>query len=89
MSSAETQGAAAGSPATQVQLPAGWTAGPGRETTASVNGQVLQGTMVPINSVTGANSTVFIPYTTLALGLQAVQAVFDQRIASLSILPGN
>lgn len=74
----------------QVTLPAGWSAGPSRETTSTNQvGQIVQGIVVPISSITGATSTVFIPYDTLHQGAQAVQALFEQRISALSIIPGQ
>lgn len=77
-------------PAGQVQLPAGWSAGPARETSATgPSGQVTQGVQIPLSSVTGATMTVFVPYDTLNQGTAAVQALLDQRINALSIIPGQ
>lgn len=89
MSTTTPSTAPASTPA-QVTLPAGWTAGPARETTATnQGGQVQQGVQVPINGPNGTASTVFIPYQTLNQGVAAVQAIFDARLASLQLLPGQ
>lgn len=74
----------------QVTLPAGWNAGPGRETTAlDAAGQVVQGLQIPLSSAAGATATVFIPNQALAQGATAVQALIDGKIASISIIPGQ
>jgi hypothetical protein len=88
--STSTPDTTTGSQPAQVTLPTGWTAGPARETTATnQGGQVQQGVQVPINGPNGSASTVFIPYQTLQQGVAAVQAVFDARLASLQLLPGQ
>lgn len=75
---------------TAVTLPAGWTAGPGRETTAlDTAGQVVQGLQIPLSSTAGTTATVFIPNQALQQGATAVQALIDQKIASISIIPGQ
>lgn len=75
----------------QVTLPAGWTAGPARETTAAnpISGQVTQGVQVPITSTAGTTATVFIPNLALEQGAGAIQPIFDAKIASLRALPGQ
>lgn len=81
-------GGAAGT--NQVTLPAGWIAGPARETsTTNQAGQVVQGVLIPLSNATGTQSTVFVPYTVLLAGAEGVQALFDQRIAALQLLPGQ
>jgi hypothetical protein len=85
--SAITAGAGAGAGG-QVVLPAGWSAGPPRETTqANVAGQIVQGVQVPISSSAGASATVFIPNLALEQGVSAVQPIFDAKIAALTALP--
>lgn len=71
-------------------LPPGWMAGPARETsTTNQAGQVVQGVQIPLTSPNQSTTTVFIPYTVLAQGAAAVQAVLDARIAALNTLPGQ
>lgn len=74
----------------QVVLPAGWSAGPARETTAAnpATGQIVQGVQVPISNTNGTQTSVFIPYTALQAGVAAIQPIFDQRISGLTALPG-
>lgn len=87
MSTPDTQATPSGG---QVQLPAGWSAGPARETSATgPSGQVTQGVQIPLSSVTGATMTVFVPYDTLNQGTAAVQALLDQRISALNVIPGQ
>jgi hypothetical protein len=74
----------------QVTLPAGWTAGPPRETsTTNQAGQVVQGVQITLSNINGASTTVFVSYAQLQQGVAAVQPIFDQRIAGLSALPGQ
>lgn len=87
--SASDASTATGSP-DKVTLPPGWSAGPPRETsTTNQGGQIVQGVQVPLTSVSGASTTVFVSYAQLQQGPAAVQPVFDARIAGLSALPGQ
>ena len=66
-----------------VRLPAGWTIGSWRETSQSVNGQILQGVVFTLNAPMGGATSVFIPYSVLH-NKDAVQALMVQRIASIA-----
>lgn len=77
------------SQATSIQLPAGVTVQPGRETsTTNAQGQVVQGMIYPVTLPGGTTTTVFVPYSVLS-NIPQVQALFDNRInALLAITPG-
>jgi hypothetical protein len=74
--------------ADSVTLPAGWSAGPPRETsTTNQAGQIVQGVQITLSNVNGASTTVFVSYAQLQQGAAAVQPIFDQRLAGLALLP--
>lgn len=66
-----------------VSLPAGWTIGSWRETSQSVNGQILQGIVFTLNAPMGGATSVFVPYSVLH-NKEAVRALMVQRIASIA-----
>jgi hypothetical protein len=67
-----------------ITLPAGYSTGPGRETTSTnALGQVQQGVVVPVTFPDGSQITVFVPYA-IGSNQQQVQALFDQRIAQVA-----
>lgn len=73
-----------------VTLPAGWSAGPPRETsTTNQAGQIVQGVQLQLSNINGATTTVFVSYAQLQQGPAAIQPIFDQRIAGLNALPGQ
>lgn len=83
-----TDASTTGPPPAQATLPAGWTAGPPRETsTTNQGGQIVQGVQVALTNINGASTTVFISYAQLQQGAAAIQPIFDARIAGLSALP--
>ena len=66
-----------------VTLPAGVSISPGRETTATgPNGQNVQGMMFTLTTVSGAQTTVFVPYD-IMLYPDQVTAIFAKRIAGI------
>jgi hypothetical protein len=71
----------------QVVLPSDITVMPGRQTSITNGfGQVTQGTQYPILLSNGTVSSVFVP-TSAESNVEQVQAIFDRKIASLSIVP--
>lgn len=72
-----------------VNLPAGVTVGPGRETSQlNAQGQVVQGMLFPVSLPGGATTSVFVPYSVLPNAAQ-VAALFNNRITALLGIPGQ
>ena len=73
---------------TPIQLPAGVTVGPGRETSqATAGGQIVQGMVFPITTPLGSVTSVFIPYNQLS-NVQHVQQAITSRVNSIIALGG-
>ena len=72
-----------------VNLPAGVSVGPGRETSQlNAQGQVVQGMLFPVSLPGGATTSVFVPYSVLPNTAQ-VAALFNNRISALLGIPGQ
>jgi len=72
----------------QINLPAGVTIGPGRETSQSLNGSIVQGIQYTITLPGGTVSSVFVPYSLLPNAAQ-VQALFQNRVNQLLAITGS
>ncbi len=71
----------------QIVLPPGVSIQPGRQTSQTTGAwQVVQGTLYGLVLANGTASSVFVPDSTLG-NIPAIQALFDQRISSLSAIP--
>lgn len=73
---------------TSIQLPAGVTIGPGRETSqTNGQGQIAQGIAFPITLPGGTTTTVFVPYSQITNAAQ-VQALISARVNAITAITG-
>lgn len=71
-----------------VDLPAGVTIGPGRETSqVNAQGAVQAGMVFPITLPGGSTTSVFIPYSDIHNTAQ-VQALIDKRVKAIMAISG-
>ena len=76
------------SPSTTIQLPAGVTVGPGRETSqTSGQGAIVQGMVFPITLQDGTTTTVFIPYSQIT-NAATVQQLITARVQAIQSITG-
>ena len=69
-----------------VQLPAGVTVGPGRETSQTTpQGAIVQGMVFPITLANGSTTTVFVPYSQITQVAQVPQLISDRVNAIMAI----
>lgn len=71
-----------------VEVPAGVTVGPGRETSqTTAGGQVVQGMVFPLTTPAGSNTSVFIPYSQIH-DTSAVATAIRNRAAAIIAISG-
>lgn len=69
-----------------IDLPAGVTIGPGRETSQTTSGgQVVQGMVFPLTTPNGSNTSVFIPYSQIHNASQVAAAIRSRAEAIIAI----